>query len=105
MHSSQMNDPDALLVCYYALLATSCSMLMYKKDKRSPFGLFCRRAFLTYRKMSFLALCTFAEDFQAWAKGDLSRGYKKIDLRNIRHGEDCSYSLFKLVIALQMIFS
>ncbi|KAH8117473.1 hypothetical protein DFH11DRAFT_1575228 [Phellopilus nigrolimitatus] len=47
-------------------------------DPRSFFGIFARRAHLTFRKMSFLGVSHFVEDFQGWALGDNSRGYGTI---------------------------
>ncbi|KAL5529052.1 hypothetical protein ACEPAG_5026 [Sanghuangporus baumii] len=46
-------------------------------EKRSLFGLFARRAYLSFRKMSFLGLSNFVEDFQAWIAGETSRGYQR----------------------------
>ncbi|PAV23210.1 imaginal discs arrested [Pyrrhoderma noxium] len=45
-------------------------------ERRSLFGLFGRRAYVNFKKLSFSGASTFVEDFQAWAKGDTSRGYQ-----------------------------
>ncbi|TDL27540.1 hypothetical protein BD410DRAFT_875728 [Rickenella mellea] len=45
--------------------------------KRSMFGFFCRRCYLSFGKLSFAGVIRLQEDFALWAAGDNSAGYFK----------------------------
>ncbi|EJD06020.1 uncharacterized protein FOMMEDRAFT_166316 [Fomitiporia mediterranea MF3/22] len=56
-------------------------------EKRSLFGLFLRRAYLAFRKLSFLGLSSFVDEFQAWASGNTSQIKRAIAKDAIRNDD------------------
>lgn len=50
------------------------------------FGLFARRAYLSYKKLSFLGLSGFVGEFLAWAIGGSTEGCEKPTKSGLRDG-------------------
>ncbi|KAF8163271.1 hypothetical protein B0H34DRAFT_694755 [Crassisporium funariophilum] len=46
--------------------------------RRSIFGFFCRRCYLTFVKLSFAGLDQLCHNYQAWCAGDSSAGYSPV---------------------------
>ncbi|KDQ60855.1 hypothetical protein JAAARDRAFT_31853 [Jaapia argillacea MUCL 33604] len=47
--------------------------------RRSLFGYFCRRCFITFIKLSFSGIMKLQKDYQAWRAGDLKAGYGQVE--------------------------
>ncbi|EKM82711.1 hypothetical protein AGABI1DRAFT_118153 [Agaricus bisporus var. burnettii JB137-S8] len=47
--------------------------------RRSIFGYFCRRCFVSFVKLSFSGVIKLQRDFQAWIDGDLTAGYQVVN--------------------------
>ena len=45
------------------------------KTRRSIFGYFSRRCYVSFLKLSFAGLVRLCQDYQAWCTGDSSAGY------------------------------
>ncbi|KZT26232.1 hypothetical protein NEOLEDRAFT_1132257 [Neolentinus lepideus HHB14362 ss-1] len=52
--------------------------------RRSPFGFFCRRCYITFLKLSIVGVVRLQRDYQAWRHGDSKAGYgdKPLDRLN-----------------------
>jgi len=48
------------------------------QGRRSIFGFFCRRCFVTYIKLSFIGSLKLQQDYQAWCNGNTRAGYEPI---------------------------
>jgi hypothetical protein len=49
--------------------------LRFYKTRRSIFGYFSRRCYVSFLKLSFAGLVRLCQDYQAWCAGDDSAGY------------------------------
>ncbi|KXN82084.1 hypothetical protein AN958_03242 [Leucoagaricus sp. SymC.cos] len=47
--------------------------------RRSLFGYFCRRCFMSFIKLSFSAVVKLQKDFRAWIEGDFAAGYDVVN--------------------------
>lgn len=56
--------------------------------RRSLFGYFCRRCFLSFLKLSFTGVVKIQHDYQAWCKGDRNAGYGFVEKDQLDH---CQY--------------
>lgn len=46
--------------------------------RRSIFGFFCRRCFVSFIKLSFAGVVKLQNDYQLWCAGDPEAGYEPI---------------------------
>jgi hypothetical protein len=46
--------------------------------RRSIFGYFCRRCFVSFIKLSFAGVVKLQRDYQLWCAGDAQAGYEPI---------------------------
>lgn len=54
--------------------------------RRSIFGYFCRRCFVSFVKLSFSAVVNLTRDYQAWTAGNLRAGYGPLPKEHIYNG-------------------
>jgi len=47
--------------------------------RRSIFGYFCRRCFVSFIKLSFSGVVKLQEDYRAWCLGDSRAGYESVE--------------------------
>lgn len=55
--------------------------------RRSIFGYFCRRCFVSFVKLSFSGVIKLQRDFQAWIDGDLTAGYQVVNKEQLTNGK------------------
>ncbi|KII88563.1 hypothetical protein PLICRDRAFT_110769 [Plicaturopsis crispa FD-325 SS-3] len=55
--------------------------------RRSIFGYFCRRCFVSFVKLSFSAVVNLTRDYQAWTGGNLRAGYGPLPKEHIYNAE------------------
>lgn len=67
------------------------------KLRRSLFGYFCRRCFVSYAKLSFSGLTKLRLDYQAWCAGDSQAGYEPVQKDQLNSGNS-------LLCHLKLIF-
>lgn len=63
--------------------------------RRSIFGYFCRRCFVSFVKLSFSGVVKLQKDHQAWCLGDIQAGYEPVQKDQLNSG--MILSLFRLV--------
>ncbi|KAF9246549.1 hypothetical protein BU15DRAFT_85302 [Melanogaster broomeanus] len=64
------NLPPQFLLYIYRFLLYEVS-----EARRSMFGFFCRRCFVSFIKLSFYGVMQLQRDYQAWCAGDKKAGY------------------------------
>ncbi|TFK54918.1 hypothetical protein OE88DRAFT_1710679 [Heliocybe sulcata] len=78
-----LRTPDEL-----SLFMQGVPMLFMERDeetRRSPFGFFCRRCYITFLKMSFVGIVNLQRDYQAWRNGDANVGYATAPLDRLNN--------------------
>ncbi|TFK42614.1 hypothetical protein BDQ12DRAFT_597893 [Crucibulum laeve] len=69
--------------------ASQTSLFLEKSEdtRRSIFGYFCRRCFVTFLKLSFTSVIKLQKDYQTWTRGDSQAGYEVIKKEPLIHAE------------------
>ena len=68
--------------------------------RRSIFGYFCRRCFVSFIKLSFSGVVKLQEDFRAWCLGDPRAGYEPVQKDQLSNCVSPSLSLSVLLKGL-----
>lgn len=55
--------------------------------RRSLFGYFCRRCFVSFIKLSFSGVVKLQKDFQRWIEGDPAAGYQVVSKEQLTNGQ------------------
>lgn len=59
--------------------------------RRSIFGFFCRRCFVSFIKFSFSGVVKLQGDYQLWCAGNSRAGYEPIRRDQLNIGRICLY--------------
>ena len=54
--------------------------------RRSIFGYFCRRCFISFVKLSFSGVAKLQKDYLAWCAGNVRAGYKAVEKDPLTNG-------------------
>lgn len=54
--------------------------------RRSIFGFFCRRCFVSFNKLSFASVVKLQSDYQLWCAGNSQAGYEPIRRDQLNNG-------------------
>ena len=66
------------------------------QTRRSIFGFFVRRCYVSFGKLSYTGVIKLQEDFQAWVAGDYSAGYERVRKDRIRNGVVLCYTYYMI---------
>lgn len=59
--------------------SAACLFKWVDQARRSIFGYFCRRCFVSFIKLSFYGVLQLQKDYQAWCSGDDQAGYSPVE--------------------------
>jgi hypothetical protein len=54
--------------------------------RRSIFGYFCRRCFISFVKLSFSGVAKLQKDYLAWCAGNIQAGYEAVEKDPLTNG-------------------
>jgi hypothetical protein len=59
---------------------------LFVQMRRSIFGYFCRRCFVSFLKLSFSGVVELQKNYQSWCAGDPQAGYEPVVKDQLNNG-------------------
>lgn len=83
MYNSILGQPHLCASIVHVLMDLE---LKAGQMRRSLFGYFCRRCFVSFIKLSFPGVVKLQKNYRAWIGGDSSSGYDVINKEQLTNG-------------------